>query len=754
LRRSFAVAGGVAVAALLGLQHGCASAPEPAPPIAEPAVPAEPPPDVPAAEPPAGPVSPVAVPAPRAPEPAPSRSVAPQRLPTLPATVRVGLETDLDAVTLPCCDGEVVAEAGGERIALVSPVTVRPAARAVSPTVWRLQAAALRDDGPARELARRLRDLTRERTQVQFDARAGLYRVRVGGWASREEAETAARRLRTQGLESSWVVSEGGGVTDPALDLTQGGRVRRIPGRRFVVRAPTGGGLRVEGHRYRGAIEVFLNDRGRLNLVNELPLEEYLRGVVPRELGPGQYPEIEALKAQAVAARSYTVRNLGGFAEEGYDLCARPQCQVYGGMDDEHPLSDRAVAETAGEVVLWRGEVADTLYTATCGGHTENVETVFPLRQAPYLRGVPCYEAGGTRLAGSAPGRDRFEALLLPAVPGVARAGEGAAGLGEAVAAIVRAAGIDPPVDRLRSLARGEVQRFLASQLDLAADVRLFVRDSDLDYLVAEPPPEWTLEDRRLAAWLVTSGIFDAGAGTAALGSREARELVLRIALYLRVLERREGTFAAYSGQLLSVREGGELRGYAAGQGLATLRAAGADATAGPLLLVPGDAVDLFLRGDRLIGVVQRIDPGGAAFDRGHERSSWSRFRSDAELARLVRARYPGFDLRSFEILSRGVSGRVGRLRMRGTSGETIELEGLAIRWTFDLPDTLFQARHLAPRDGPAGWRFDGRGWGHGVGMCQTGAFGMARRGYGYLDILGHYYTDVRVERLATAPRR
>ncbi|MCM2270833.1 MAG: hypothetical protein NDJ75_12080, partial [Thermoanaerobaculia bacterium] len=97
---------------------------------------------------------------------------------------------------------------------------------------------------------------------------------------------------------------------------------------------------------------------------------------------------------------------------------------------------------------------------------------------------------------------------------------------------------------------------------------------------------------------------------------------------------------------------------------------------------------------------------------------------------------------------SRGVSGRVGKLRLTAAGGETIDLEGLTVRWTFDLPDTLWTARRLAPEGGRRGWQFTGRGWGHGVGMCQTGAFGMARRGYDFRTILQHYYSGVRVARL------
>jgi stage II sporulation protein D len=697
------------------------------------------------------PVPPAAEPAPRPAPPLPPAAAPPPRL-VLPAAIRIGLSSDLEVVTLPCCDGEVVAEIGGERFELVSPVTVKPAAVADSPTVWRLQVTAVRDEQPAADIARRLAARTGVGADARFDARSGLYRVRVGAWPTKAEAEAAARRFRTLGLDGAWVVAEGGGISSPALEVIHRGRSHRVTGRRFAVRAPDGGGLRVDGRRYRGAIEVFLNDRGRLNIVNVLGLEEYLRGVVPRELGPGQYPEIEALKAQAVAARSYTLRNRGGFDGEGYDLCGTPQCQVYGGMDDEHPLSDRAVRETAGEVLMSNGEVVDALYSATCGGHTENVEVVFPLRAAGYLRGVPCIESGGALLRARVPAESWPDALLRRAVGGELRLEE-AAGVDRALRALVIRAGVPVSDDRLRSLDRREVQRFLASLLDLAADARLFVRAEELDYLIADPPPEWTAEDRRFAAWLAKSGLFYAADRGRAVGGDEVRELLLRVALFVRVVEERLASFSALRGDAVVVREDGVESTVELPADLLTIRREGGTAAAGNLLLVAGDTLRLYSLGGRLVALEQEVDRRGAAFDRAHERSSWTRFRSETDLAALVGARYPGFAMRDFEVLERGVSGRVGRLRMTGAQGDTIDLEGLAIRWTFDLPDTLWSSRRLRPEGGAAGWRFTGRGWGHGVGMCQTGAFGMARRGYDYRTILTHYYSGVRIERLAADTR-
>jgi stage II sporulation protein D len=98
--------------------------------------------------------------------------------------------------------------------------------------------------------------------------------------------------------------------------------------------------------------------------------------------------------------------------------------------------------------------------------------------------------------------------------------------------------------------------------------------------------------------------------------------------------------------------------------------------------------------------------------------------------------------------LSRGVSGRVGKLQLLGSDGRTEVVEGLAVRWTLDVPDTWFYVSRHQSADRQPGWLFRGRGWGHGVGMCQAGAYGMASRHLGYREILEHYYSGVELGRV------
>ena len=91
---------------------------------------------------------------------------------------------------------------------------------------------------------------------------------------------------------------------------------------------------------YRGRIEVFTNLRGTLTVVNELGLEDYVRGVVANELSPGGYPAIEAQKAQAIAARTYALKNRGQFMSQGFDILPTTRSQVYRGLTSENPIID------------------------------------------------------------------------------------------------------------------------------------------------------------------------------------------------------------------------------------------------------------------------------------------------------------------------------------------------------------------------------------------------------------------------------
>lgn len=165
---------------------------------------------------------------------------------------------------------------------------------------------------------------------------------------------------------------------------SSGGKPLARCGKRL--RASGNGRVRIVGYgAYRGALEARApSGSGTLNVINALALEAYVKGVMPNEVPPS-WP-FEQLRAQAVAVRSIALTSsVGG---EEFDVYPDTRSQVYEGLESEYPRTNRAVNRTRGEVVMYKKEVAQTLYSACSGGHTESVENVFGY-PVPYLRGVP-----------------------------------------------------------------------------------------------------------------------------------------------------------------------------------------------------------------------------------------------------------------------------------------------------------------------------------------------------------------------------
>ena len=139
----------------------------------------------------------------------------------------------------------------------------------------------------------------------------------------------------------------------------------------------------IDGKKYYGGVSV---NKGKdaLTVINLVPLEEYLHGVLAKEMSPS-YP-LEALKAQAVAARAFALKNRGRHVKEGFDLCSSTHCQVYVGVTDFDSIN-RAIDETRGEVLVYKEKLIDTNFHADSGGMTEDVADVWG-RSTPYLVAV------------------------------------------------------------------------------------------------------------------------------------------------------------------------------------------------------------------------------------------------------------------------------------------------------------------------------------------------------------------------------
>jgi len=666
--------------------------------------------------------------------------------PRVARLLRVGIATDLETVALPCCQGHLTLASEGKALGVGSVIEIQPSADIRSAAFYRIQVAALKDEQQGRRLAGWLAERLGQRADSVFDASTDLYRVRVGRYEDRARAEQDVRELRLQGLDP-WIVTEKAVLEGTGFRVTHAAGETLLQGRWLSIRVVGDAGIRIAGGHYRGRILLYLNDRGKLNLINEVSLEDYLRGVVPREMGPVAYSSLEALKAQTVAARTYTVRNLGEFDAEGYDICATPRCQVFGGMAAEHPLSDRAVRETAGEVLVHEGEIVDALYSSSCGGHTEDVEVIFPLKNHAYLRGVPCPESGVDPLVGNLKrGLPFIEGLMERLLPrgGAAFEADAAA---DRLVRLAELAGLPVPDEHLASLDRREVRRFVGSLFDLVLDARLFSSGADAAPLLDEPPAEWNEEDLRLASYLERTGLLS-GPFEGRLGFEDFDEMLFQLAVYLGVVHTRQARYLNRADSQLRVRTAEGTESIAFSDDVGTFRGGEFRLRSAPLVLHSGDQITLHLQGDHLLAVSQTVDGEMLSGASGPTVTPWRRQHSDSHLAQSVRDRYPEIDFAGFEILERGVSGRVGRIRLFGRDGRSMEVVGLAVRWTLDLPDTLFSARRTEPEGREPGWLFTGRGRGHGVGMCQLGAYGMGVRGRGYREILDHYYTNVQLTHL------
>lgn len=168
------------------------------------------------------------------------------------------------------------------------------------------------------------------------------------------------------------------------------GEWKKMKTNKIVIKPEPNGFVSVKRKWYRGHFKV-INDGEGLTVINDIPLEKYLRGVVPSEMPSGW--EHEAHKAQAIAARSYAVANMGKRAKYGYDLKDTPEDQAYGGATAEKTNTNDAVSETEGIVLVCQGKIVPAYYSASAGGKTNTGSQVWST-DLPFLKSVPSFDEG------------------------------------------------------------------------------------------------------------------------------------------------------------------------------------------------------------------------------------------------------------------------------------------------------------------------------------------------------------------------
>ena len=168
------------------------------------------------------------------------------------------------------------------------------------------------------------------------------------------------------------------------------GEFKKINSNKIVIKSEEDGFVSVKRKWYRGHFQLENNGNG-LTVINDIPIELYLQGVVPSEM-PSSW-EHDAHKAQAIAARSYAIANLGKRAKHGYDLNDTPEDQAYGGATAETPQTNDAVIETTGLVLIHDEKIIPAYYSASAGGHTKDASQVWT-KDLAFIKAVPSFDEG------------------------------------------------------------------------------------------------------------------------------------------------------------------------------------------------------------------------------------------------------------------------------------------------------------------------------------------------------------------------
>lgn len=691
--------------------------------------------------------------------------------------ISIGLGTNVSDIRIASSGGMDIYEvgAGYKLIADEAAEALVKARKEPLTEKFTLLVAQTAEEGPAERLASGLRSAVAAPVAVEETGGTGesaVFQVRVGDFLTRTAALAFIPRLEALGYRDLWVLRDIISVEEsgPAwILIDQDLRALGPSTQLYFVPAVEKSYLSYNGRPYRGLFILRAAPKGVV-LVNVLNLEDYLKGVVPGELSPDRYRQPEALKAQAVAARTYAMKNLGRFRALGYDLVDTPRSQVYGGLGAEHPLGNLAVEETRGQVLKSGGQLINALYTSTCGGRTEAVENVFGGPAEPYLKSVECaYEKQAEWLVESPrimkPVRDgsldvtadTAALVALGVIPDEEWDYTATASAAEARLRIEAALSfLDMKSDGLPAagdepLTNVGLSRLLVGGLRWEDHVENLMLPGETNFLLAGLSGV-SGRDRTRLAFCVQSGLISLPREpglTEAPVSRAGLAASLHRLIFGRRDLWRSGMFLRSLGDGLELQDGGErvVRPLAPSPWLFRT-VAGQRLAASGLSFLGGEPVRWLERDGRIVLLVSSEPASSNLLDRSSRFNRWQVRKSREELETALNQHVPAGGLRNLEVRSRGESGRVTGLLVSGTEGAFV-IHGLRVRQALGLRDTLFAIDREYDANGtPAFFTFTGRGWGHGVGLCQVGAYGMAGAGADYRAILRKYYRGARIAML------
>lgn len=735
--------------------------------------------------------------------------------------IRIGLSTNASSVSITTGDSSLVAVSPDEPGKLLATNKVTVSARAYRPPEienYRIEFQNLPSQTEANDLAKDIRETTSETALVSIDTATNTWKVWVGTVKETSiDADELKAKLAEKGFEDAVVVTEKKvvvsadaialsqqlktagksevrsltkttGSTQPTVTNTFDSNLREV-----IINGPSetakysslksvafgslnerANPVRLNGKAYRGKLEVFVNSRGSLTVVNVVPLEEYLLGVVPSELG---LPQIEAQRAQAVAARTYAVANIGGYGKQGFDMVPTVWSQVYKGVSIETKMGTEAVRSTRGIVATYHGKPINALYTSTCGGRTENSENIFEYAE-PYLRGVECSLEGHQHFdpfliktsRQSAKIRDEGNLELVRLMSQLASNGfylstpqltddwfNEAPNESEMSNWLNQMAGrfgkTFPNVNRDTSKP-SELARILTSFIYAPGYADTLLSDADVNYQLSFDDAAEIPKDRRAdIAVLLRDGYFSIHPDMTLKPNKpftRAKMLRLIRQIYAKkkwMPEMLTGITKPTADGKLILKSGRAEKQITVRPDVFLFREFGSSMySIREAALVGGEQVNYQLDA---LGAVKYLEIMPTESSVTAENMSpwtyWNKSLTPAQvqsrLSRYVRGIGTLYDVNVKKV---GYSRRPIELEIIGSNGVKT-LRGGKIRSALRLPEQLFVMNKRYNGSTVASYTFTGRGWGHGVGMCQYGAFGLAKMGVKYGEIIKHYYTGVEL---------
>jgi stage II sporulation protein D len=662
--------------------------------------------------------------------------------------------------------------------------------------VYRIQVASFSNAATAVDLKNSLADKFKFPVIVRENSATGTNQVRIGEFPDKEDAQSLLKRLIESGYGDAFLVKDnvttGGGRS--ALTLRGQNDLFRLTQAGFLLSPSSGTSfLCVDGKPYRGLLDVFLNKSGKITVVNQLGMEEYLLGVVPAEMSPASYPDFDALAAQAIVARTYALKNIGRYGSEGFDLSDDTRTQVYGGVTAEKDATNDAVRRTSGLAIYYEGKPIDAMYMSTCGGRTEDSSAVFDTPDVPYLKSVFCAIESGPEMGATVlEGTHELEQSIVANDGSIANRNiELARALGliepnlklsqDFLASPVKRDEVVQWVDNARRIARkansddppipadletrSGFLKYAAESFFGSRDIRRTLSTRDLAYYLGNLKDGDSVPDsaRYALTYLMQAGLWrpnpDNMAYPDALVSRS--DAIFTLVNWIEAARpdiMQKGSFVSATwpetghapNPAISIKRGNRTREYRLSDRLSLFRLDSGRITPVSTLKILGNENLSFHRGDSgAIDFLQiELSPSGASSDRYSPASSWDVTLTQSAVAEKLRSLAGNIgQFRDLKPSRLGKSGRAVQIQIIG-SRNSVVVNGLKVRGALGLKDTLFTITREINSDGSvASFTFHGRGWGHGVGLCQVGAFGMARAGHTYEEIIKTYYQGVEIQK-------